>query len=364
MRKKILIGAIVALCGVATLPATTYAHHGVNGQFDLSKTLTIKGVVTRVRFVNPHSYVYFDVTEDGKETVNWRCELRSGSLLKRKGWKTSLFAPGDEIEIFGSPARTEPTTCYTETITFSDGRELARYGEIDDKGEFINPEQDDAASEDKTEQTDSATTTTTTDTPSIAGDWGEPIADGPPLAYAGPAPDYVLTQAAIDVGDKWTSEDNPRFQCQPTNIILDYRFDQMVNRIEQTPTEVTLLYGFMDLKRTIHIDGTFSDQIEPSVAGYSVGKWNDDKLEVMTKGFVPGFLEVIGGLSTRSVPHSDQMQIAETFYVDDNSELVHEYTITDPVYLAEPNSHVHKSVNMNGEYQPFDCDDLTTEEGR
>ena len=334
------------------------AHHGVNGQFDLSQTLTKKGTVTKVRFVNPHSYVYFDVTEADGEVVNWRCELRSGSLLKRKGWKTSLLETGTEIEIFGSPARKEPTTCYTETITFSDGRSLVRYGEVNDDGSFINPEQ--GSTPDSGEKPAEAMVPKA----SIAGDWGEPIANGPPLAYAGQAPDYVLTQAAIDLADHWTDADNPRFDCKPTNIILDYRFDQMVNRIEQTDTEVDLTYGFMDVKRTIHIDGEFPDEIEPSVTGYSVGKWDGNKLEVMTKGFAPGFLEAIGGRSTRSVPNSDQMEIAETFYVDDNGELVHEYTITDPVYLAEPNSWLQKSVLMPGEYQPFNCDDLTEEVDR
>lgn len=360
MRKTLMIGTIAALCGGAVLPAATYAHHGVNGQFDLSQTLTKKGVVTKVRFANPHSYVYFDVTEADNEVVNWRCELRSGSLLKRKGWKTSMFENGTEIEIFGSPARTEPTTCYTESITFSDGNTLIRYGEVDENGEFINPEQDDAS----TTESASRDNVATTEASSIVGEWGEPIPAGPPLAYAGPPPDFVLTQAAIDESDNWTEEDNPRFKCEATNIILDYRFDQMVNKIEQTPTEVSLTYGFMDTKRIIHVDGDFPETIEPSLTGYSVGKWTGDKLDVMTKGFAPGFLEVIGGRSTRTVPHSDQMEIAEAFYVDENNELVHEYSITDPVYLAEPNTHLQKSVKMDGQYQTFDCDDLTVEEGR
>lgn len=357
MRKTIKRGIIAGLSILSLLPIATFAHHGVNGQFDLSKTLTKKGNVTRVRFVNPHSYVYFDVTETDGDVVNWRCELRSGSLLKRKGWTTDMFDAGTEIEIFGSPARTEPTTCYTETVTFSDGRKLIRYGEVDDDGNFINPEEGAEAAGEKPAEA-------MVPKASIAGEWGEPIPNGPPIPYAGRAPDYVLTQAAIDLADNWTEDDNPRFKCMPTNIILDYRFDQMVNKIEDRDTEIDLTYGFMDVERVIHLDGDFPDDIEPSVTGYSVGKWDGDKLDVMTKGFAPGFLEVIGGRSTRSVPHSDQMEIAETFYVDENAELVHEYTITDPVYLAEAHSWLQRSVRMDGEYRPFNCDDLTEEVGR
>lgn len=356
MRKKILIGCMVALCSGAFMTTASVAHHGVNGQFDLSKTLEKTGIVTRVRFVNPHSYVYFDVTNDAGAVEQWRCELRSGSLLKRKGWTTDMFAIGSEITISGSPARTEPTTCYTETITFADGRSLIRYGEVDDEGNFINPEKGVDTAQNPAGQQPAS------DTPDLSGNWSEPIANGPPLPYAGRAPDYVLTQAAMDAADNWVAEDNPRFSCKPTNIILDYRFDQMINKIEQSASEVKLTYGFMDVERTIHIDSEFPGTIEPSVTGYSVGKWDGSRLEVMTKGFAPGFLEAIGGRSTRSIPHSDQMEIAETFYIDDAGELVHEYTIADPVYLAEPHSHLQKSVKTDDAFEPFNCDDLTVEE--
>lgn len=349
------LGLAAALTlGAAPEPAT--AHHGVNGQFDLSQTMVIEGTVTRVRFVNPHSYVYFDVTADDGSVENWRCELRSGSLLRRKGWTTDLFAEGTKIRIFGSPARAEPTTCFTETITFEDGQKLYRYGAVED-GTVVNTQSAiDAA----------ANTEPDTDAPAVpdfSGDWGEPIADGPPRAYAGPGGPYDRTEAAIAVENNWSSEDNPRFACQPTNIILDYRFDQMANQFIQSDKTLEIKYGFMDLHRTIHIGGAFPDQIEPSIAGYSVGEWDGDKLVVTTKGFKPGFLQVAGGLSTHSLPHSADMEIEEVFYIDAAGELVREYTITDPEYLATPYRHLDKAVRLPGEYQPFDCDDLTVEEG-
>ncbi len=55
------------------------------------------------------------------------------------------------------------------------------------------------------------------------------------------------------------------------------------------------------------------------------------------------------------------MEVKEVFYVDDAGELVREYEITDPVYLAETYVHLHKAVNFDGEYYPFECDDLTVE---
>ncbi|PWQ93444.1 DUF6152 family protein [Leucothrix arctica] len=359
MQKKIITGAISVLASMAIIPSVSFGHHGVNGQFDLSKTLEKTGTVTRVRFVNPHSYVYFDVKDDAGKVANWRCELRSGSLLKRKGWKKELFSKGTEIKIAGSPARKEPTTCYTDTVTFSDGRMLSRYGSFDKSGKIVNPKLDAAALEAAAKKAGA-----TLNVPDLSGNWGEPVADGPPVAYGvGRPPAYELTQAAKDVGNKWTSADNPRFNCKPTNIILDYRFDQMINKFEQSATEITLTYGFMDVVRKIHLDGKFPDKIEPTLAGYSVGTWKDGKLEVKTKGFAEGFIAVIGGRSKASIPHSDQMEVAETFYIDDKGELVREYTMTDPVYLAKPFSHLNKSVKTTDAFESFACDDLTVEEG-
>jgi hypothetical protein len=369
MKNQLLVGVLAAFLASTAAPTVLFAHHGVAGQFDIEKSITVTGVVTRVRFTNPHSYLYFDSKNEAGETESRRCELRSGSLLKRKGFTPDLFPIGSTVTVTGSPDRRDPLTCYTETITFEDGRTLTRYDEIAADGSFIHADPDPeaegeapAAAPAAAPSSDAAPAPAATgDIPDLSGNWSEPVADGPPLAYAGPAPDYVLTQAAIDEGLKYTEKDNPRFQCKPTNIILDYRFDQMLNKIEQSATEVNLTYGFMDVARTIHIDGAFPDTIEPSVVGYSVGKWEDGKLHVTTKGFAPGFLEVAGGRSTRTVPHSDQMEIAETFYIDGNGELVQEYTITDPVYLAEPHSHLNKSVKTTDAFIPYDCDDLTEE---
>ncbi|OWU69283.1 hypothetical protein ATO2_09495 [Roseovarius sp. 22II1-1F6A] len=349
--------AMSTALAIALPPAAAFAHHGVSGQFDLDQKVEVTGTVTRVRFVNPHSYVYFDAVSDTGEVENHRCELRSGSLLKRQGWSPDMFPIGSTVTFNGSPDRRDPLTCYAETVTFEDGRMLTRYGSVTEDGTFVEPE--DSEEQAAEEGVPAPAATPDPDMPDLSGNWSEPVADGPPLAYAGPAPDYVLTDAGVEAADDWEPDDNPRFHCQPTNIILDYRFDQMINKIEQSAEEVKITYGFMDVVRTIHIDGSFPDTIEPSVTGYSVGTWSDGKLMVQTKGFKPGFLEAIGGRSTRSVPHSDQMEITEVFYIDDAGELVQEYTITDPVYLAEPHSHLNRSVKTEDAFIPYECDDLT-----
>jgi hypothetical protein len=389
--KQTFTAAVLAsLCSLVLLPSTAVAHHGVTGQFDLEQILTVTGVVNRVRFVNPHSYVYFKVTNDAGKEEQWRCELRSGSLLKRKGWSTDMFSIGSTITIFGSPDRRDPKTVYTETITFEDGSVIARYDALDDSGNIAVGERE---------------LTREDGTPNLAGNWSEAVRDSPPpqgprprsdgppegvdlardgspqrVAMPGPTgrpggaggkgqkggggnrprpASYVLTQTAQDEAGNFTADQNPRFNCEPTNIIFDYAFDQMMNKIEQTGAAIVLTYGFMDVVRTIHLIGDFPDEIEPSVAGYSVGKWEGDTLVVHTKGFQPGFLQAPGGRARGAVRHGDQMEITERFTMsEDGNELTREYSVIDPVYLGETYSGSNSSLYTTDRFIAYECEEL------
>src|SRR5262249_28287457 len=75
----------LALSALLMLPAVALAHHG-GAEYDLGKTVEFKGKLTRVDLINPHSWLYFDVTEkDGKVSLH-RCEMRSVHVLRRSGW--------------------------------------------------------------------------------------------------------------------------------------------------------------------------------------------------------------------------------------------------------------------------------------
>ena len=172
-------------------------------------------------------------------------------------------------------------------------------------------------------------------------------------------PPYALTDLAREEADDFTPDQNPRFQCEPTNIIFDYAFDQMMNKIEQTGSAIVITYGFMDMVRVIHLIGDFPEKIEPSVTGYSVGEWLGDTLVVHTKGFKPGFLQAPGGRATESVRHSDQMEITERFTLSkDGTVLSREYTVLDPVYLAEPYSYSNASLYTTAKFIPYECEEL------
>src|SRR5689334_6058899 len=102
------VAAVVA-CS-AGVPAA-FAHHGI-ANFDLNKDVTISGAVKRLAFVNPHSWLYVNVPSATGQAVEWRCEMRSATVLKRSGWSPAMFAPGTQIRVTGAPDRHDPNTCY------------------------------------------------------------------------------------------------------------------------------------------------------------------------------------------------------------------------------------------------------------
>src|SRR3970282_1782640 len=123
------VRAAVAVLGAGIVAAgTADAHHGF-GTFAMNEDIELTGTIASFDFVNPHSWVHFDVTGEDAEIVAWRCELRSATPRRRSGWTPEMFAAGTRITIQGSPDRTDPRACYVSTISFADGSSLDRYGQ-------------------------------------------------------------------------------------------------------------------------------------------------------------------------------------------------------------------------------------------
>ncbi len=360
------------LAALMASPLPAFAHHGSTGQFDTSTTVELSGTITRVRLVNPHAYVYFDSTDDKGEVVNLRCELQSGSLLKRNGWTEAMFKIGSKISIQGSPDRTDPTTCYMSQITFENGVVASRHSTFDESGTL-------GAEVRQTERDDG--------TPNIEGNWAMVREEGAPPGGGGRS-EVVMTDAGRAAVEGATAEENPRYQCKPTNIVMDWWFDQMVNTIHQDDDDITMTYGFMDLVRTIHLDGaTMPADYTPSRAGFSTGVWDGTTLVVTTTGFDEGWINApMGGPEgggprpdakdgTRPprpegarggpptpVKNSPELVVTERFTPsDDGTVLTRSYSFVDPVYLQAPIEGSDAVTLTTDAYEPYDCDDLTEE---
>src|SRR5215469_18402235 len=117
-------GLSLALC----LPALALAHHG-GAEYDLSKTVEFKGKLTGVDMINPHAWLYFDVAGADGKVSHHRGEMRAVHVLQRSGWTKDMFPIGQQITIEASPNRTDPASCYLQTILLADGTRMDRYGQ-------------------------------------------------------------------------------------------------------------------------------------------------------------------------------------------------------------------------------------------
>jgi hypothetical protein len=94
-----LAGIALLLCGTPT-----FGHHAFSA-FDMSKTITISGVVKEFQWINPHSWIQMMVTDASGSAVEWSIEMNAPSSLIRSGWKPKTLKPGDQITIITHPLR-------------------------------------------------------------------------------------------------------------------------------------------------------------------------------------------------------------------------------------------------------------------
>lgn len=321
----------------------TYAHHSSSPHFDKDIELTVTGVITELKMVNPHAYLYFEVETDG-DMESWRCELSSATQLRRQGWSSEVLPAGELITLTGNPARREDNVCYLNTLTLSNGQVVRRSGSF----------------------TDGNTTTAaeSADQRPLVLPNGQPNLQGPWVTksfgrrgYEGERPRYQASAAGELAAEGYDMAfDDPILQCHFVNIINAWNHDMHVNDIYQEGDTITMQYGFMDLVRTIHLNmDDHPNDVMSSDAGHSIGKWEDDVLVVHTSSFTEGVLAHITGLK-----HSDQMEVIERFHYDsEEQKLYRNYTITDPLYLVGETKGQDVMAFSSEPYSPYGCVELS-----
>ena len=119
---------LVVMLAVLALNAPLLARHSVPVNYDSSRQITIEGMLTEIRWINPHSRFRLDVTSDEGSTEEWLVEMGAHNTMKRAGFKTELFVIGDEITVIGSPARREANGILLQWAILEDGTELSPSG--------------------------------------------------------------------------------------------------------------------------------------------------------------------------------------------------------------------------------------------
>ena len=109
--------------GLLAAGVVVSAHHSFAAEYDSAKPVTLKGVVSKIEWTNPHARFYIDV-KDESGTHTWNLELASPNVLSRNGWTRRTLNIGDEITVQGSLAKDGSKMANARTVTLASGKRV------------------------------------------------------------------------------------------------------------------------------------------------------------------------------------------------------------------------------------------------
>ena len=365
MPTNMLIRSLILLI-LACSTGSIFAHHGVTQHYDPDSPVSLTAVVTKVEFVNPHAYLYFDVADENGESAAWRCEMSAATNLKRRGWNEETLKAGQNITVNGSLARREERVCAVTGFVLEDGVEISRMTDI---SELTTTQQEPETPVGLTEE--ERIPMATGKNPDFSGNWialgvtfrGRPGAQGGgAMGMAGGmggggGNNATPTEAGLAAGGGYDANfDNPNLHCRASDIIMAIQRDSHANEIIQGEDIIELKFGYMNVERTIHMDmDTHPENIVPSLEGHSIGSWEGPALVIDTIGFLPSTYGGNGNYMT-----SEQMHITERFEFDaTENQLLRKYTVEDPLYINGTITGTQNLVMTNERYEDYGCKELS-----
>lgn len=348
-----------------TLPVA--AHHS-NSAYQVDEIISLTGIVEEWRWDNPHTWLIMTVRdEDGAET-EWAVEGRAPGILRRAGWTASILAPGEEVQVYASPAKDGTPVGIIARVTKADGSVLGNRPDFDLEAVAI---------------TDRRGVSASADVPDFSGVYfpytpGEPAtaparpdnAPLPPPTRTGPTSDGSLGRRPSD--PKLTPEYLARWEViAASRTSGSYEYDNIANclppgmpammgmaygmEVMQTADKITFFSEHQDALRRVYLDGrqpTEAILADPTYAGYSTGHWEGDTLVVETVAITDkSFID-------SSSPHSDQMTVSERIRFIEPGVLQDEITVHDPIALEEPwqvTRTYRRATYPNDELREFAC---------
>ena len=326
---------------LAVQPAS--AHHVIAAKFDPAKSVTLRGAVTKIEWLNPHAHIFIDVRE-GNVFTNWAIELESQVDLQKSGWTRDTLAVGDVITVQGIPARNGSKQAWGNSIVAGNaGKKLftmsAAPPRLDNnqaarptpRGPDGKPRLGPAAGE--------------------RGYWGSPSVGS--LMQTGANVQVDANGLLRNIADvdkvapfqRWARDlyewrqrvflkDDPLFLfCKPPGGPRQFQLPYGVQFVQEPLRQRiwVLIGGGNHNWRFIYTDGRKQDDPNQSDFGHAlyygraVGQWEGDTLVVDTKNFNEDFWFSNGGL-----PHTELLHLVERISRPDYNTLKYEVTVDDP----------------------------------
>ena len=123
---RVTLAVLIAGFGLAVAATPVVAHHSFAAEFDARRPVTLKGLVTRIEWTNPHAHFFAYVKDEKGEMANWTFELASPKVLVQQcGWTARSLNVGDEVTVEGAMAKDGSTTANARAVTLADGRRVS-----------------------------------------------------------------------------------------------------------------------------------------------------------------------------------------------------------------------------------------------
>jgi len=120
-----IIGCLILISCLFLPSMPAVAHHAFATEFDGSKPVSIKGIVTKIEWTNPHVWFYLNVKNETGTTENWGFEMGGPNALRNSGWTRETMKIGDEIIVEGSLAKNGSKNVNAKSVTMaSTGKKL------------------------------------------------------------------------------------------------------------------------------------------------------------------------------------------------------------------------------------------------
>lgn len=126
MQTKLTVSAIIAT-GIALVPGAPAlrAHHAFAAEFDEKRPIHfVEATVTKVEFINPHSWIHVDVKAPDGTVENWAVEAGSPNILMRRGITRESLKVGDKINVEGYQSRDGSHRANGRDLTLPNGQKL------------------------------------------------------------------------------------------------------------------------------------------------------------------------------------------------------------------------------------------------
>ena len=121
---RTMLSILLIAGGMLLAAAPLSAHHAFSAEFDVNKPITLEGMITKMEWLNPHAWLYIEVTDPDGTVVEWALEFGTPSLLYRRGWTRDSLPVGTQVTVQGYVAKDGSPTANAQNVALPDGTNL------------------------------------------------------------------------------------------------------------------------------------------------------------------------------------------------------------------------------------------------